>query len=88
MSKIEHVITNPDGMHARPAGILAGLCVKYKSDIKIIKGEKSVNAKSLLDIMGLCIKNEDKIIIEISGDDELKAKIEIQKLLNENGDKF
>ena len=64
------IVKNPSGLHLRPAGILAGIASKCKSDIAIIKGEKRVNPKSILVLMAAAIKCNDEVIVECSGETE------------------
>ena len=44
-------INNPSGLHLRPAGVLSQAAMKFKSDIKIVCGEKEITAKSVLNVM-------------------------------------
>ena len=38
-------INNPSGLHLRPAGVLSQAAMKFKSDIKIVCGEKEITVK-------------------------------------------
>lgn len=67
------LITNPIGLHMRPAAVFAGEMMKFECDITIIIHDSRVNAKSLLNIMTACIKCGDEIVIECSGVDETEA---------------
>jgi phosphocarrier protein FPr len=67
------IIMNPDGLHARPSAILTSNAKHFKSTIKIIKGTKEANAKSVVSLMGLSIKQHDSIIISAEGPDSAKA---------------
>lgn len=49
-------VKNASGLHARPAGILAQAAGKCKSDVLIKVGEKTIVAKSILNIMAAAIK--------------------------------
>ena len=55
MKSFEYTITDPVGIHARPAGILVKEIKKYASTVTVIKGEKSVNALKLMALMGMGI---------------------------------
>ena len=44
MKEFKYVITDPEGIHARPAGILVKQAAGYQSAVKIAKGEKSADA--------------------------------------------
>ena len=50
------VIENEQGLHMRPAGVLAKAVTKFESDVTIVFEDKKINAKSLLNIIGACIK--------------------------------
>ena len=45
------VVTEPSGLHLRPAGQLCELCLKYESKIQIKKGYQTANAKSVLGVL-------------------------------------
>ncbi|EHI56472.1 hypothetical protein HMPREF9333_00334 [Johnsonella ignava ATCC 51276] len=66
-------IINPSGLHLRPAGNLCKESLKYKSKIKINFGDKSANAKSVLSVLGVCIKFGDEIEFVCEGTDEEEA---------------
>ena len=40
MKEFKYVVTDPEGIHARPAGILVKQAAGYKSAVTIVKGEK------------------------------------------------
>ena len=61
MKSFEYVITDPVGIHARPAGILVKEIKKYASTVTVTKGEKSVNALKLMALMGMGIKQGDTV---------------------------
>ena len=49
-------INNPQGLHMRPAGVFAKGMAKFDSDVTINFNGKATNGKSLLNIIGACIK--------------------------------
>ena len=56
------IIKNPTGLHLRPAGNLCKEAMKFKSKVTFIYDEKNVaNAKSVLSVLGACIKSGDEI---------------------------
>lgn len=63
-------ITNEMGFHMRPANLFVTEMSKYKSDINIIKDDKKMNGKSIMNIMASCIKCGSEITIECNGEDE------------------
>lgn len=72
-------VTNPTGIHARPAATLAKVAAPFKSAIVLDTGAKRVQAKSVLNLMSAAIKCGTEIVVECDGEDEaeaLKAVIE------------
>ena len=84
MKEFAYTITDPVGIHARPAGELAKEAKKYKSAITFIKGEKSAKATSLMKLMGMGIKQGDNVTIRIEGEDEDTCFAEIEKFVKEH----
>lgn len=70
MKKLNYVIKDAVGIHARPAGALVALIKDYKSSITIHKGSKSADARRLFSIMSLGVKCGDEVTIEADGEDE------------------
>ncbi|AJC50075.1 HPr family phosphocarrier protein [Mycoplasma flocculare] len=69
------------GFHARPASKVAKLATEFKSEVKIFNGEKSGNAKSIMNIMALGIKSGAEFRFEITGEDENEAAKAIKDLI-------
>ncbi|MGB4610868.1 MAG: HPr family phosphocarrier protein [Saccharofermentanales bacterium] len=63
-------VRNKTGLHLRPATELSQLCSKMDSDIKLIFGEKTINPKSVLMLMGAGIKQGSKLEIKVDGPNE------------------
>ena len=66
-------IMNPTGLHLRPAGNLCKEAMKYKSKITFEYRGNTANAKSVLSVLGACIKSGDEITLICEGEDERKA---------------
>lgn len=74
------VIKNPTGLHLRPAGLFCKTAVQFKSKITFQHKEITANAKSVLSVLGACIKKGDEIEVICEGEDEeeaLKALLEL-----------
>lgn len=67
------VIKNPTGLHLRPAGILCKEAMQYKSLITFTFRENTANAKSVLSVLGACVKCGDEIELSCDGPDEQEA---------------
>ncbi len=64
------VIKNPTGLHLRPAGILCKEAMQFKSLITFQFKDSTVNAKSVLSVLGACIKSGDEVEFFCDGEDE------------------
>lgn len=70
-------ITNPTGLHARPAALFVQIAGKFTSSVWIGKGEKKVNAKSIMGLMSLAISQGTEVVIGAEGEDEHLAVKEL-----------
>lgn len=73
MKEFKYTITDPLGIHARPAGLFVKEASSYESSISLSKGEKTVDAKRIFVVMGLAVKNGDTVTVNIEGPDEESA---------------
>ncbi|EOD00859.1 HPr family phosphocarrier protein [Caldisalinibacter kiritimatiensis] len=78
------IIKNKIGLHARPAALFVQTAGKFLSDIIVEKGEKKVNAKSIMGIMALGVSQGEEITIIAKGEDEKEAIEALVKLLNKD----
>ena len=67
------MIKNPTGLHLRPAGNLCKEAMQYKSLITFRFRESTSNAKSVLSVLGACVKCGDEIELICDGEDEKEA---------------
>ena len=67
------VIKNPSGLHLRPAGVLCKEALRYKSKISFKVRTTTANAKSVLSVLGACVKSGDEIEFVCEGTDEKEA---------------
>jgi phosphotransferase system HPr (HPr) family protein len=74
-------ILNETGLHARPASIFVNTAAKFKSDLLVQKGEKQVNAKSILGVLSLGISKGTEITISAQGPDEEEAVSKLTELI-------
>lgn len=73
-------IKNPMGLHLRPAGILCNEAVRFQSKITFSYKGNIANAKSVLSVLGACVRPGDEVEFTCEGEDEeeaLKAMIAI-----------
>ena len=84
MKAFEYTITDPVGIHARPAGILVKEIKKYTSTVTVAKGDKAVNALKLMALMGMGIKQGDTVKVTVEGADEDAAAAAIEEFFKAN----
>ena len=86
MKEFHYVITDKDGIHARPAGMLAKEARRFESTITVgrVGEEKSVDVTRLMALMGLAVKCGQTVEVSVEGADEETAVVEMQKFFEEN----
>ena len=67
------VIKNPTGLHLGPAGNLCKEAIQFKSLITFQFRDSTANAKSVLSVLGACVKSGDEITLVCEGVDEKEA---------------
>jgi phosphocarrier protein FPr/phosphocarrier protein len=77
----EITLPNPAGLHARPAAVVAVEAKKFTSDIRLLRGSDSANAKSVVAIMVLATTLGDKLRVEARGPDAAEAASVLARLL-------
>lgn len=75
------VVTEPLGLHLRPAGVFCEESVKFGSKIQIRKGNNLLNAKSVLGVLAARIKCGDEVELVCDGEDEQEAIDTLTRIL-------
>ncbi|MBR0200451.1 MAG: HPr family phosphocarrier protein [Oscillospiraceae bacterium] len=85
MTTFNYTITDPVGIHARPAGLLVKEIKSFAgSAVTITKGEKSVNALKLMALMQMGIKQGDTVTVSIDGGDEAAVAAALENFFKAN----
>ncbi len=84
MREFTHVIADPLGLHARPAGMLVKAAAAYKSAITITAPTGKADAKRIMAVMRLAAKQGNTLTVTCEGDDEEAAAAGLQAFLTEN----
>lgn len=84
MKEFNYVITDPEGIHARPAGLLVKEANKFVSKVEIGKEGKFADAKRIFGVMGLGAKKGNEITIKVDGEDEAAAAEALEAFFKEN----
>ncbi len=70
-----------DGLDTRPIAMLVQTASQFESTVYIEYDEKHVNAKSIMGMMTLALKNGDKVEVVTDGIDEVNAADNISRYL-------
>lgn len=84
MVSFKYTITDEVGIHARPAGILVKEAKKYPATITLKTAKGSTDARKLMAIMALGVKQNDEVTVEVEGENEEQAAKEIQAFFEAN----
>jgi phosphotransferase system HPr (HPr) family protein len=80
------VVVNPLGLHMRPATAFAKSASRYESRVSVWLKERSVDGKSLLDLMMLAAEPGTELIVEVDGADAADALPVLVEILASPGD--
>ena len=69
----EIVISSPEGLHLAQAEALCNEADEYRSVISLQKDGRIFNAKSMIGVLGACIRHGDRITVICEGADEKTA---------------
>lgn len=75
-------IKNKLGLHARAAAKFVHTAARFKSDVKVRKGEEEVDGKSILGILLLAAGRGSTIVVKADGPDEREALDAVEKLID------
>ena len=86
MKEFQYTITDPVGVHARPAGLLAKAAKALDSTVTVTKadGSKSAAATKLMAIMGMGIKTGETVTVTVEGGNEEANAAAMEQFFKEN----
>lgn len=76
----EVVVSNPLGLHARPAATLVQTTLQYKSEVYIDMDGRRVNAKSIMGLLTLAAAQGTRLNVYCTGEDADAAMVAIREL--------
>lgn len=62
-------LPNPSGLHARPAKVFAKAAAAAPGEVALAKGDREVNASSVLSVLTLDCHQGDRITVRVEGED-------------------
>jgi phosphocarrier protein HPr len=66
-------ITNKYGLHARPAMQFVEIAGRFRADVRLVRGDKSADAKSIMEVLMLAAENGADLLIKADGEDARQA---------------
>ena len=81
MRNFEVTVSDPVGIHARPAGSLVKEAQKLSSNITITCRGRTADAKKLLAVMSLCAKCGDTLSVSVNGENEISDAEKIKNVM-------
>ena len=85
MITFDYTVTDPVGIHARPAGNLVKEIKKYAgTKITLTKGEKTVDGLRLMAVMGLGVKQNDTVTFGVEGENEAEVAAALEEYVKAN----
>lgn len=84
MQEFTYTIKDPEGIHARPAGLLVKEAAKFKSKITLKANGKSADLKRIFALMALGVKTGVEVTVTAEGEDEDAAIKALQANLTAN----
>ena len=83
MKSFDYQVTNPLGIHARPAAMLAQACTNYKSSVRIECNGESASGNNVLQILALHAAKGSTLKFTVDGEDEDACIEAIQEVLKD-----
>lgn len=84
MKEFTYVITDENGIHARPAGLMVKEAQKFQAELSIRCGEKTASLKKLFAVMGLAAKQGNEVTVTADGPDEDAAANMLETFFKSN----
>ena len=79
---VEAIVKSKNGIHARPASMIADISSKYQGEINLYKGDKKYNGKSIMSIMSMGLQEAEQVKIEAIGDQSDQMELKIKEIID------
>ena len=78
------VVKSDVGLHAKAATLFVAKANTYKSAVFVAKGDRKVNAKSLLGLLAIAVGRGEEITLSAEGADQIEAVDGLCVLIDSN----
>jgi phosphocarrier protein HPr len=86
MSERTVVVASSHGLHARPAALFTQTAAKAGAAVKLTKGDRTVDAASILGVISLGIEHGDEVVLSAEGEGADEALDALEAMLLEDHD--
>lgn len=83
MKEFQYIITDAEGIHARPAGELVKAAKEFTCSIQMSKDGRTVDCKKIFGIMSLGVKKGQEVVLTFEGPDEETAYETVKSFMKE-----
>ena len=84
MKSFKHVVNDPMGIHARPAGVMVKMVSALPCEVTIEANGKKASAKKIIGIMSLGVKQGQTVEVFVDGEGEDEAVETLKQFFAEN----
>lgn len=84
MHEVCLVVRHDVGLHARPAALFVKTAAKFPCTIHVTKGDKTVNAKSIISVLSLGVGQDTEITLQAEGERAEEALQALTQLIESN----
>lgn len=84
MTRFDYTLTNPMGLHMRPAGVMVRRLGVLPCAVTLRCGTRSADAKSIFALMAMAAKCGETVTVEVEGENEQDVARELQDFFREN----
>ena len=78
MKSFTYVLTDPEGLHARPAVTISQTCVQLQSAVTFTYNGKTASGNNVLQLLALGAKEGAELTVTIEGPDEEEAIVSLE----------
>ena len=82
MQQATITILDPVGLHARPAAILVQTAGRYQSQVQLAHGAKHADARSIIQLLSLGVRQGSDLTVTVEGSDEIEALAAVLAVLS------
>lgn len=80
MIEFSHVISDAEGLHARPVAMICAAASQWTSEITVSCLGSSTSARDLMGLMSMCARKGDRLVVRVDGPDEEACSVALREV--------